>query len=456
MSSIAPGIALDTTLADLYRADGVSEIDMPTLLPCYWCSDVDYQEGIPKTSKYLYQGTPVPQNTDEVRALVIQCLSLECQRFLFAAGDMKAVLFDWSGDRNNRLEVAESLGVLCETQQPKTCFASDLEDLEHKTSSSKVAVVVPHEGLFAGQQVVHPDVLYTLLSKRCLALSGLLTPRSIVLDLDDLDGSVDQKLALASSWIRCFMLPRVFKTQQGMSSIGTFTVRNEQERSDLIECLSSSILRRTLASVTPANKYLYPSTLVSQEMISQAEDCFAVSFFVKRNGECVFLGACRQDMSESNDWLGASINYLKQKRLRRNLWGTITKVSSFLTLKGYYGPAGADIILEGGVNGRNILQPTVVDLNVRMMGSLNLCLLKGHFSRQRNLHEACITQRLKFSFTRDQFQNLLSKEISLGKVIIVAWYYDRHMQHSWGTMILGGADAGCLEDLYNRVKALSS
>lgn len=455
MSPKVPGIILDTTLADLYRSDGVLDGKNLTLLPCYWCSDVDYQEKIPKTSKYLYQGTPVPHDTNDTGDLVIQCLSLECQRFLFVAGSMEAVLFDFSEDGDCRLEVAETLSVLFKEQQPNIGFSSGLRDLKRKTSSSLLAVVVPHEDLFSNRQVIHPDILYTLLSKRCLAISGLPTPRSLLLDLDELDGSVEQKIALASSWIRCFKLPRVFKTQQGMSSVGTFLVHTEQERSDLINDLSTSILRRTLASVTPNNKYLYPSTLISQEMISHASGCFACSFFVKHSGECVFLGACRQDMSDSNAWLGANINYLEQDRLRRRLWGTVSRISSFLVTQGYYGPAGADIILEGSVNGRQALKPLIIDLNVRMTGSLALCFLHGHFSERRGLHEACITQRLRFLLRRAEFQNLLAREVSSGELIVVAWFYDRKTKHSWGTMILGGKNAESLKSLNDRVKALS-
>lgn len=456
MSPKAPGIALDATLADLYRDDGVLESDKLVLLPCYWSSDIDYKENIPRTSKYLYQGTHVPQDTRETRDLTIQCLMIECQRFLFTAGNMEAVLFDFSADGDCGVEAAETLSVLSNEQQPKIYFSYGLHDLKRKSNVSRLVVVVPHEDLSSNCQSIHPDILYTLLSKRCLAISGLPTPRSVLLDLDEMDGSVEQKLALASSWIRSFKLPRVFKTQQGMSSVGTFLVHTEKERSDLIELLSTSVLRRTLAAVTPNNKYLHPSTLISQEMISQASECFATSFFLKRSGECLFLGACRQEMSDSNAWLGASINYLEQDRFREILWGTVSRTSKFLFAQGYYGPAGADIIIFGGqVRGPQARQPLIVDLNVRMTGSLTLCFLHDHFSKQRGLHQACITQRLKFRLRRKEFQDLLAGEIASGKVIIVAWFYDQDLKHSWGILVLGGEDSERLRKLNERVKALS-
>lgn len=240
--------------------------------------------------------------------------------------------------------------MLFKGQQPNIGFSSGFQDLRRKTSSSLLAVVVPHEDLFSTRQIIHPDGLYKLLSTRCLAISGLPTPRSIFLDLDDQDGTVEQKIILASSWIRCFILPRVFKTQQGMSSVGTFLIHTEYERNDLVNELSASILRRTLVSVTPTNRHLYPSTLISQEMVSQTSECLASSFFVNGNGECVFLGACRQEVSDSNAWLGACINYLEQSSLRRSLWRTLSRISSFLFTQGYYGPVGVDIILKGRVD----------------------------------------------------------------------------------------------------------
>lgn len=335
-----PQVTLDTTLADLYadeHRDGDPKI---ILVPCYWCSDLDYNELIPKTSKYLYQGTPPPSTEKEKRELVIQCLSLESQRFTFSAGHMETVLFDLSGF-SSKLDAIKTLNVLPNRQRPNVTFAKGIDDLIHKKPEAQLALVVPHEKFDSHQQTVNPEVLYRLLSKRGLALSGLPTPQTDILDLDRSSGSVDSKLSRAVFWMRSFDLPRVFKTQQGMSSVGTFLVRTPLERESLVDYLSKDILRTTLNSVNPTNAYLYPSSLLSQEMITQAQECFATSFFVRRNADAVFLGACRQDMdSESNAWLGASIRYLDQDRLQSRLWPVVCQISRYLHEEGYYGPAG--------------------------------------------------------------------------------------------------------------------
>ena len=335
-----PQVTLDTTLADLYAAEHQAGDPSTTLVPCYWCSDVDYNDFIPRTSKYLYQGTPPPKTEKEKRELVIQCLSLECQRFGFSAGQMEIVLFDISGF-TSRLDAIKTFNVLPVEQRSKVIFANGLVDLIAKRPEGQFAVVVPHEAFASHKQTVDPDTLYKLLSKRYLALSGLPTPETSILDLDDSLGSVEGKLSKAVSWIRTFSLPRVFKTQQGMSSVGTFLVRTEDERESLIDSLSEHSLRTTLESVNAANAYLCPSSILSQEMIIQAKECFAASFFVRRNGDGIFLGACRQTMdSQSNAWLGATIKYLDQGRLRRRLGPVVSQLAEYLHREGYYGPAG--------------------------------------------------------------------------------------------------------------------
>ena len=340
-----PQVTLNTTLADLYAAEYQAGDLKTTLVPCYWCSDVDYNEFIPRTSKYLYQGTPPPKTEKEKRELVIQCLSLECQRFGFSAGQMEIVLFDVSGF-TSRLDAIKTFNVLPVEQRSRVVFATGLVDLMSKRSDAQLAVVVPHEIFASHEQTVDPDTLYKLLSKRYLALSGLPTPETSILDLDDSLDSVEGKLAKAVSWIRTFSLPRVFKTQQGMSSVGTFLVRTENERESLIDSLSAHSLRTTLESVTAANAYLCPSSILSQEMITQAQECYAASFFVRRNGDGIFLGACRQTMdSESNAWLGASIKYLDQDRLRWRLLPVVSQLAKSLHTEGYYGPAGRSLVL---------------------------------------------------------------------------------------------------------------
>ena len=447
-----PEVVLDTTLSDLYEKDQQDGDKSIVLVPCYWCSDIDYTDSVSKTAKYLYQGTPPPTTKIERRELVIQCLSLESQRFTFAAGKMDTVIFDLE-DRTGYLDALKTLNVLPMAQRPNVTSALGIKDLIYKKPESQFSLVVPHEEFPSKAQMIQPEVLYNLLSKRYLVLSGLPTPKSSILDLDTRSGSITHKLTLAASWILSFELPRVFKTQQGMSSVGTFIVKSEAEREELICNLVTGILQSTLQRVNVSNEHLLPSSLIAQELITQSSDCFATSFFVRKSGDCEFLGACRQDMSETNAWLGASIRYLEQDRLRRRLSPVIAKIAAFLHSKGYHGPAGADIITDD----LNVSNPKewVIDLNVRMTGSLTLAFLKGHFSDRRNLHEACITQRFKFQLGRDSFRNYFAQEVREGRLIIVAWFHDPTADLSWGNLILAAEDGEKLKSLTRRVRKIA-
>jgi len=362
-------------------------------------------------------------------------------------------MFDFE-HRVGRLDAITTLNVLPASQRPRISSFHGIKDLCNRILESQLTVVVPHEKLASHRQTTEPDVLYGLLSKRYLALSGLPTPPSSVLDLGDCPGSVEQKLSIASSWIHSFAIPRVFKTQQGMSSVGTFIIRTESEREELVRSLSAVLLRNTLHSVNACNAHLYPSSLISQEMIKRESPCFATSFFVHRKRNCTFLGACWQKMSESNAWLGARIRYWDQDKLKHRLWRTICQISNLLRGKGYYGPAGADIIPEDARK-RSSPRPWIIDLDVRMTGSLSLAFLRGHFSDRRGLDEACVTQRFKFRLNRNAFCTIFAAEIQAGRMVIVAWFDDMASTFSWGTLALGGEDSMGLDCLMGRVKALA-
>lgn len=97
----------------------------------------------------------------------------------------------------------------------------------------------------------------------------------------------------------------------------------------------------------------------------------------------------------------------------------------------------------------------IIDLNVRMTGSLTLAFLRGHFSERRGLHEASITQRFKFEHKRDDFRKLVAAEIAEGRLIIVAWFYDAPSGFSWGNLVVGGEDEKRLKVLMDKIRSLA-
>ena len=97
----------------------------------------------------------------------------------------------------------------------------------------------------------------------------------------------------------------------------------------------------------------------------------------------------------------------------------------------------------------------IIDLSARKTGSLTLAFLLGHFSERRALYEASITQRFKFKHKRDDFRKLFAPEISEGRLIIVAWFYDAISGFSWGNPILGAEDERSLKGLMEKVRSVA-
>lgn len=97
----------------------------------------------------------------------------------------------------------------------------------------------------------------------------------------------------------------------------------------------------------------------------------------------------------------------------------------------------------------------VIDLNVRMTGSLTLALLRGHFSERKGLHEASITQRFKFKHKRDDFRKLFALEIAEGRLIIVAWFHDALSGFSWGNLVVGGENEKRLKVVMDKIRSVS-
>lgn len=123
--------------------------------------------------------------------------------------------------------------------------------------------------------VLHPEIHYELLSKRGLAMTSdsFLTPKSRILDLkldlaqrdDMLWPGVDEAI---EAWekevyetVTTRSLPFVFKLQHSILGKGTYIIKTEESRNDLLgelqEILSENGLR-----TTEFNHHSMPATLV--------------------------------------------------------------------------------------------------------------------------------------------------------------------------------------------------
>lgn len=252
-------------------------------------------------------------------------------------------------------------------------------------------------------------------------------------------------------------LPFVLKFQQSFGGGGTFVITSPEELSNLEHTLAGSILPRLYSRVTSGNAYLKPATLVLSEMIQNPVGNWGLTFFVTRRGRPVFLAVTEQTIDSTNSWLGSTVSYPEQDKLKQKFIPLMEKIGSWLHSHGYFGPCGADILEsdESGDDGGVSARLRIVDLNVRVAGSMLLGLLKGHFSGKRKLQEAS-SFSMTVRMSRESFIRVFEDNIQQGKMIITSWYEDLDSGMSYGSLVIGARDKHALETDITTVKSIAS
>ncbi|QPH09537.1 hypothetical protein C2857_000369 [Epichloe festucae Fl1] len=442
MKTTAPTVVLDTTLHDLYRADNESG-HQPTLV----CAPFHvYQRG-PLTKFIYHAGLRPTQPAATNEAVVMLRLRATPQRHLFAAGRMPVVVLTSSGRESgtahhvasvDAASIQRSTSLLPRDQRPNVTLWPRPEDVPLEPGS-EIALSRPTDCLSHLPHLIDPEVHYEILSKRGLAQSGLPTPPSTVVDtlLRPGDGGdmrdPAKTTAEATRMLRAvdtYKLPFVVKLPQSAGK-GTFVVTSDADRVRLTEMLRPQ-LQEMLEQVTEANHRLHPCSLVLQDYI--AGKVVALSLFVTRKGRPIFVGCCKQKFNDDGRWAGGSISYSNQAELRQLYAESMGKAALFLHQKGYYGPAGIDILTNAAG------EQYIIDLNVRITGTFILGLVTGHFTK-RGLDRAMV-EAAYFSCSRTAFEEAFARAIQDGRIIITAWTYDESVSLSFGVFIIGGSTAG--------------
>lgn len=490
-------VKLDVTLAELYHIDD-DEIDSPhapVLVNAFPSSDLAMTSRYPRNTKYLYQDSENSKpwsssdRTRLPRIMAIKLLSLLGQRYTFAAGDMPVILFDPDVDvdphglrspsgNHAKAEALRTSSILHLHQRPQLRFIAGPEDLELDHSGERLAVAMPLDALGRLPHVVRPDIHYDILSKACLAISGLPTPQSQVIHLmsnkavqsmatrcpgfflDSLTAFTQSEIDIfrtqvnvasenALKHVLAHVLPFVLKQTLTVSGGGTYIVHTEAQRQALTRKLRSTIIPMLLSSSTNVNAHLHPATLILSTYI-RAVHSYGITFFVSRvNGACHFISCSNQDFDDAGFWTGGFIEYLEQPYLAMRFSATLRMVGAFLFSRGYYGPVGIDV-LEDAHGGQ-----WVVDMNVRTPGSLPVGVLKGHFSTERGLHVAYMLSGIRLPYSRDSFFEIFRVQFEEGRIVIVAWYEeipDGNDGVSWANLAMGGETRKELYELLAKIR----
>lgn len=338
--------------------------------------------------------------------------------------------------RPPHVDALQVFGQLTPSQQPELRFVETPGDNIIRPNAW-IAVLSPVDCLSQLQHVVDPETHYELLSKRGLAVSGLPSPKTTVIDTNLTAEVLDEALLQAEvarmiKPISELELPFVVKVTQSISGQGTFIIRTDSDRLAAEEALKVE-LRRMLQQIDSSNRHMHPCSLVVQEMVPG--DAVAVSLFVTKKGRAIFIGCSKQAFDETTGhWSGGFISYKDQALLEEQCAGTIDALARFLHKKGYYGPIGADVMTDQA--GRQL----IIDINARLTGSYNLGCLKGHFVR-RGLFEAVMLYPLHLPCTRDGFERAFEKELQYGSMVISAWSHDAQGKSSLAAVTRAAEDS---------------
>ncbi|KAK3396218.1 hypothetical protein B0T20DRAFT_417085 [Sordaria brevicollis] len=451
--------------------------------------------------------------TDLQRSIALKYLSLIPQRDAFIAGgpSTPAIFFNVSPgspeqEAHDRHEAEMTLSVLDPDQKPKLVFCSGPADIPIKELGiERLAVKIMLDDLEKQKYplVVDMQTQWFLNSKAGLAESGLPTPRAEVVHVEGyLPGTtateccetckeedakkgrmkfvpagckgvrgkwVEEQVTKIVEKIEARQTPFVFKTQQTFGGAGTWVISNKEKKRELVEELTNDetgVLRKLLSQVTAKNQQMKPGAVVLSEMVRDPVGDYGVTFLMKKGGEAKFLAASEQMINEDNAWIGSTINYARQEKLRKKFEGIMRQTAEWVGKHGYIGPVGIDILETKDIPQGEKLQENgtssadgdktahyIVDLNVRTSGSLALPLLKGHFTSRGMTCASSFSTTVKGS--RKEFMETWREEFESGRMLIMAWYEDNADQEgvkSIGDVVVGGKDEKNLQDLMKRVR----
>lgn len=356
-------ITLDTTLADLYREHGIKG-PFITTTHCVF-GHMDLHAEIPRELVFPEDEEPVPYKDDENEKARLRQIILNYKplRRVFGVGDMEVIFFSPNVCPE---KMQRDVNQLPPSQRHRARMIDlnkgNVTDQLLEATKGKTLVFWRPQGWMRDHKcLVDPDLAYHINSKDYLVTSGMRTPPSELVSLDD----INDKSVFGTR-----PLPFAVKLLKAGCSFGTFLVTSEKKRSDMLAAL-------------PVYKNRGTSIVVLSEYISPKLD-LAVHFFIgapesqRNRSNPLILAISVQRLTPDGKWVGGHIDYRAQEALKALVWDTVTDTTKRIPEE-FVGWAGVDIIVDdkGG--------QWVVDLNARYTGSLPICFMSGHFWKERDL-----------------------------------------------------------------------
>ncbi|KAK3311554.1 uncharacterized protein B0T15DRAFT_387943 [Chaetomium strumarium] len=499
-----PTVKLDTTITELYkRACPDEAVTRLGWVPCGVTSGVDLTPDFPRNTKFIYQDQAfITASRHELRngngklqwSLAKKYLSHISQRDAFVSGNAPVILFNLGQTpeqrEHDRRQAEATISVLDPSQRPELIFCpgpAQIPVKEHGIERLQYKVVLDDLQRYP---LTHDlETHWVLNSKAELARSGLPTPRADIIETDGYPPDPSSCCSLCAeaardishlptipaectgprgqwfeeqttrilSAVRNRPIPFVFKTQQAFGGAGTWLVTSEDQKADLSSLTGTTtkgLLRRLLSLLTPANTHLRPASILLTDLVPDPVGDHGLTFMVTRSGSAEFLAAAEQIITDdgSSAWVGSTIHYGRQDALRERFAPLMARIARWVAKHGYVGPVGADVLesREGG-------QFFIVDLNVRVSGSVSLPLLRGHFVG-RGL-ECASSFSIVLRGGREEFVNKWRRQFEEGRMVIMSWYEDGTASSSNGgdpesiaDVVVGGEDEARLKELVQAVR----
>ncbi|KAK7941136.1 solid-state culture specific protein [Apiospora aurea] len=313
-----PGVHLDTTLADLYRENGIRGAFVVTMYCVF--GHLDLHANFPRELTWPEDEEPVPFSDDpaEQDRLRKVILGLKPLRRAWGLGNMEVLFF---GPDITAKGMKTALSQLHPSQRhiprlvdlDKGPVSEQLRGMTAKTAigeahgtenqNKKLLFWRPQGWMKEHDCLIDPQEAYDINSKKYLVTSGMRTPPSIIVDLQ----TTDLSSASSSSLFHARPVPYVVKLCRAGCGFGTYLVRNEAERAS------------TMAALTAYQRRGVGEVLVS-DYVDLAED-LAVHFLVGAPGTAhdredpLILGVTTQTLTPGGKWVGGYIDYSAQARL---------------------------------------------------------------------------------------------------------------------------------------------
>lgn len=487
-----PPVRLDSTLHQLLKDDGVPDESLCNVKPT---ADNKIGSVLIVNDKYLLTSA---QSDD---APTLAHLNLEnCSHLLMFFAGPKNVIFVGCEDHTDDPSLSgeaihknaeRSFGVIAEDQRPKVHTFRNVKDMQDRYKDQ-----FPDEKIRFGfamdftEQLpcqFPPEVIYLLNSKRWLGASETMKSANDTIidtevecphhhfpapavgkeegatnakttpfwyyggpDCKQCEQGMSREITRVIDILNHRPVPFVLKLNQSLSSVGTNIVVTQTDRPNVLKIVREH-LEEYLPRVRKDSATLYPLTLIMSDLIDS--DTFALNFYVrggKHAGEVVFLGACEQLATGQGGRQTTMIRYSEQERMEKKFRPTLDKIGKAVASTGYYGAAGADVMVDPAGN------QMVIDLNVRTALSHLLYLLEGHFNKERGYGMAVIYECLILKTSRDEFEKKLKTELEEAKIIIVGCAaLGDSGPHAYG-MVVAGKDKKDIDRVSEKIFELEA